>query len=145
MQKKSQDDRSKKSSCGFLFNAYGIINFENNKSAQVKFKAVLNKLFTILFLLKFRVVEFDGKSDSENKNDVIAKILKFIQDKWGLDLPDRLISITGSAKDFKEEDEPNIKIIKDRIKELITQSNNTWIISGGTNEGVSLTVIHANS
>ena len=52
--------------------------------------------------------------------------------KWGLELPDRILSLTGAATEFDNKDK-----IKKYLQEIVTQSKNIWIITGGSNSGVN--------
>lgn len=64
----------------------------------------------------------------------VQLILKLMLDRWDLEIPNLVISVTGGAKSF---------VLKPRLKEVFrrglikaAKSTSAWIITGGTNAGV---------
>ncbi|KAJ7389833.1 Transient receptor putative cation channel sub M member 2 [Desmophyllum pertusum] len=64
----------------------------------------------------------------------VQLILKLMLERWDLEIPNLVISVTGGAKSF---------VLKPRLKEVFrrglikaAKSTSAWIITGGTNAGV---------
>lgn len=64
----------------------------------------------------------------------VQLILKLMLERWDLEIPNLVISVTGGAKSF---------VLKPRLKEVFrrglikaAKSTSAWIITGGTNTGV---------
>lgn len=64
----------------------------------------------------------------------VQLILKLMLERWNLEIPNLVISVTGGAKSF---------VLKPRLKEVFrrglikaAKSTSAWIITGGTNAGV---------
>lgn len=64
----------------------------------------------------------------------VQLILKLMLERWNLEIPNLVISVTGGAKSF---------VLKPRLKEVFrrglikaAKSTSAWIITGGTNTGV---------
>jgi transient receptor potential cation channel subfamily M protein 2 len=82
------------------------------------------------------VIEFDGKADNESKNETIEKFINFMQQRWGLEMPDCILSLTGAAKNFDVKYTDALTKVKAYLKGLAGEFENTWIITGGSNSGV---------
>ncbi|XP_048236497.1 transient receptor potential cation channel subfamily M member-like 2 isoform X3 [Haliotis rufescens] len=88
----------------------------------------------------FGEIEFPGFGDHVSKyvradhQTSMTTMLKLMADRWGLEMPNLLISVTGGAKNFH---------MKTRLKEVFRRglmkaalSTDAWIVTGGTNAGV---------
>ncbi|XP_067687429.1 transient receptor potential cation channel subfamily M member-like 2 [Haliotis asinina] len=88
----------------------------------------------------FGEMEFPGYGDHVSKyvradhQTSMTTMLKLMTDRWGLEMPNLLISVTGGAKNFH---------MKTRLKEVFRRglmkaalSTDAWIVTGGTNAGV---------
>ncbi|XP_059152108.1 transient receptor potential cation channel subfamily M member-like 2 isoform X2 [Physella acuta] len=88
----------------------------------------------------FGEIEFVGYGDNHAKFvrvDVETKMdtmLNLLQQAWGMEKPNLLISVTGGAKNFT---------MKSRLRDVFrrglikaAQSTGAWIVTGGTNAGV---------
>ena len=64
-----------------------------------------------------------------------------MKSKWNLELPDCILSITGTAQTFEKGYEEALDKVKNYLKKIIRESKNTWIITGGSHTGVSFRII----
>ncbi|XP_013398789.1 transient receptor potential cation channel subfamily M member 2 [Lingula anatina] len=88
----------------------------------------------------FGEVEFKMFNDRSGKyvrvaGDTNMEIMtELLMDKWNLELPNLLISVTGGAKNFTMK--PRLKEVFRRGLVKAGQSTGAWIITGGMNAGV---------
>jgi len=88
-----------------------------------------------LLILKLLVLKFLSFQYVRVKNDTdVNQLMQMMLDKWNMEKPNLLISVTGGAKNFR---------LKPRLKEVFrhglikaADSTGAWIVTGGTNAGV---------
>ncbi|KAK3091760.1 hypothetical protein FSP39_022436 [Pinctada imbricata] len=101
---------------------------------------VMDKHSRVVPTNAFGEIEFVGISESKKKyirvspDEDIDSILKLMTEKWGLEKPNLLLSVTGGAQNFNLK-----KKLKDEFKRgllKLARSAGVWIVTGGTNTGV---------
>lgn len=75
-----------------------------------------------------------GKYVRLSQDTPSSLIYQLMTQKWGLDAPNLLISVTGGAKDFKMK--PRLKSVFRRGLLKVAQTSGAWIITGGSHTGV---------
>lgn len=86
-------------------------------------------------------IKFDDQTNSTNKpyvrlsDDTKAEdVIRLMTEKWELELPTLVISVTGGAKSFNLK--PRLKEVFNKGLIKVAVSTGAWIITGGTNTGV---------
>ena len=76
--------------------------------------------------------------DDIKKNQLIENFIDSMKTHWNLELPDCILSLTGAALEFEKDYKKALETVKKYLEEIISASNNTWIITGGSNKGVNI-------